>query len=206
MTITYTPANDARDAARPAYLLSMGAFKQHNRPAYEAMTKAQLMDSGYVAIHESYSKAELVDDALAHLWREQPTFKEFNELADAAEVETTILERIESAWKDRDRGLASVRDVAKSFGKPYMHIANLLKCTKALHREQVELDLWERVEILTAPGQHTPAEALRLVLFEAVNQALDDLEDNTEDLATARIRARWARQNGALVGLKELQA
>jgi len=59
---------------------------------------------------------------------------------------------------------------------------------------EVEYELWSQVLAHSGPSMLEPLQALAVVIKEAQARALDDLEDNTEDLTNARMMARWARR------------
>jgi len=199
-TEIYAPAAARLADALPAYEDAKGVFYRLHTARFNDNSKAQIMATGLVFIHESYAKAELIEDAVNHLWWKEPKFRDFTKLEDEAKSEAAILHLIEQSAKAVKNYLQQTIETAQRGD-----VSLMLKVVRAVEREHVYNTLWQRVAELSHPEVMEPLQAMRKVVYEAANRVLDDLEDNADDVTAARFRARWVRKSSDIIGMKELE-
>lgn len=194
-TITFTPAADAFEAYREHATAVREAFYANNRPGLEAMTKAELMATGDVAIHETYKKDELVEDALSHMWAKTDVAKEYDRLMHLESRESEVQDGV----TESQQRLAEARQAVANLAGKNGDMASLEGAMNLLKQILYLTDLWIQVAENIGPDKLEPLAAIRHVAEYATERAMDALEDNTTDLFQHRVAARWIRRNEHLI-------
>lgn len=192
---TYRPARDLFEGFRETATTARAEFYQRETILLGGMTKAQLMATGDVAIHESYSKAELLDDALRHRWANQAEAQEYDRLMHLESRESEIFDNIEKIQGK----LAEALKVVEELALVGTDLSSLDDAMHQVRQFRVQADLWSQVADLIGPDGREPLDAIRIVAQEATGRAMDALEDNSRDLFAHRITARWIRRNEHLI-------
>jgi hypothetical protein len=194
VAITHRPARDRFEAYRVEVEGTKDEFYRTETALLQVLTKAQLMATGDVAIHESYSKAELIEDAVKHRWEDRQEVKEYNRLMHLESRESEIVDSVTTIQTRLREALDAVGNLAKGNDISSLEAAmNLVKQIRVMHF------LWLRVAEVTGPNKREPLDAIRYVAEEATLRALDALEDNSTDLFAHRVTARWIRRNEHLI-------
>lgn len=195
ITITYRPAAERFEGFRETATTARAEFYQRETILLGGMTKAQLMATGDVAIHESYSKAELLDDALRHRWARTEVAKEYDRLMHLESRESEIVDAVEQIQGKLAKALEVVADLADTG----TDLSSLEDAMHQVKQFRVQAWLWEQVADLIGPDGREPLDAIRVVAEMATARAMDALEDNTVDLFAHRVTARWVRRNQHLI-------
>lgn len=194
-TITYRPARARFEEFQPGFKEYKQTWYANHAPALQAMTKQQLMETGDVAIHESYTKPELIDDALRHRWARTEVAQEYERLMHLESRESEVIDNIESIQGRLDEAMRAVVRIAQG-GKD---VNGLEAATNLVKQIKVLADLWQQVADLIGPDGQEPLQAIRLVASYATDRVLDAVQDRAHDLFEARMQARWVNKNEHLI-------
>lgn len=194
VSITYRPAAERFAAYRTAAEVAKAEFVKTETALLGVLTKAQLMATGDVAIHESYTKPELIEDAVKSRWNRTAQAEEYDRLMHLDSREDEVVQAVEKAQERLRDVLSTVARLAES-GDVY----SLDGAMQLVRQTRVLVDLWTRVAELTGPDGREPLDAIRTVAKLATQYALDRLEDNSMDLHEARVTAKWIRRNEHLI-------
>jgi hypothetical protein len=196
-TSAYTPAGDRFTAMAADRDEDFAAFSTFHTDRLNKMTVAEILEAEAEALAKvnpvPKAKGEMITAAIEEMYTETAMHVVWLKLRREANREDDALERAEIA----DKALESHRlALGKAVEEGDLRAVDMLAQT--VRREAMNVALWKQVAHLTGPDKLEPLQAVEAIVKEATIRALDDLEDNTQDMTNARIRARWIRRNAPL--------